>query len=524
MGTSFRRFGALAAAVLAAAAIAAPAAVAKPPSTPSAGAAGIGDRLFLTLGNGGYDAQHYTLSLRYPTAARSQTVVGTLTMDAVATQALSRFNLDFDGDAVSAVTVNGRPAAFGVQGEELVITPAEALRDGKHFTATVNYTAGPYLYTPSFENFPLGILTFGWFTTQDGSVTAGQPDRAHEIYPVNDHPADKATYTFLVDVPEGTTVAANGVLASRRTSGGRTLWRYEMEQPLASELVQVAVGQLDIIEQGSFRNVQLRDVAASTLAAEPGVQAGLSHTREHMEFMTSLVGKYPFDVYGVLAADELFGYALETQTLSLHPGFLVDEALTAPIDAEPILVHELAHQWFGDDLAPAEWSDVWLNEGHATWYEALYADRKFGVSMLDRLHTFYALGNQYRADFGPVAMPSHSDFLNLFSDNVYNGGMLVLYALYQRVGEKTFYEIERKWTQRNRGESVTTDDFIAHAAKVAHDRSLVPFLRDWLYGSTIPAMPGHPDWTAAPATAAVARASAARSGAQRLEVARLAKR
>ena len=174
-------------------------------------------------------------------------------------------------------------------------------------------------------------------------------------------------------------------------------------------------------------------------------------------------------------------------------------------------MHELAHQWFGDDVAPAEWSDVWLNEGHATWYEALYADRKFGVSMLDRLHTFYELGNQYRADFGPVALPSSNDFLNLFSDNVYNGGMLVLYALYQRVGEKTFYEIERKWAQRNRGESVSTEDFIAHAAKVAHDRSLVPFLHEWLYGTTIPPMPGHPDWTAAPATAAAASASAART-------------
>ena len=527
MRISSLRAGALAAALLTVAAIATPA-VAKPPSTPTPGAAGIGDRLFLTLGNGGYDAQHYTLALRYPTAERVQTVVGTLTMDAVATQALSRFNLDFDGDAVSAVTVDGRPAAFAVQGEELVITPAQAIRDGKKFTATVSYTAGPYLYTPDFEAepFPIGLLPFGWFTTQDGSVTAGQPDRAHEIYPVNDHTADKATYTFLVDVPAGTTVAANGVLASRRTSGGRTLWRYEMEQPMASQVVQVAVGQLDIVQQGSFRNVQLRDVVASAIADDPGVQTGLSHTREHMEFMTSLVGKYPFDVYGVLAADELFAYALETQTLSLHPGFLVDEDPDGvpAIDAEPILVHELAHQWFGDDLAPAEWSDIWLSEGHATWYEALYADEKFGVSMLERLETFYELGNQYRADFGPVAMPSHSDVLNLFSDNVYNGGMLVLYALYQRVGEKTFYEIERKWAQRNRGESVSTEEFIAHAAKVSHDRGVVALLRDWLYGTTIPAMPGHPDWTAEPATATAARASAARLSARRLENARLAKR
>jgi aminopeptidase N len=86
--------------------------------------------------------------------------------------------------------------------------------------------------------------------------------------------------------------------------------------------------------------------------------------------------------------------------------------------AEPVLVHELAHQWFGDDIAPAEWSDVWLNEGHATWYEAKWADEKFGISFVDRMHAAYIVGNQYRADFGPVARPSSSDLLELFSDNV----------------------------------------------------------------------------------------------------------
>ena len=144
---------------------------------PSPGAPGIGDRLFPTLGNGGYDARHYTLSLRYPTAERAQTVVGVLTMEAKATKSLSRFNLDFDGDAVSAVKVDGRTAAFSVQDEELVITPRKSLRDGERFSATVNYTSGPYLYTPDFDpNNPVGLLPFGWFTTQDGSVTAGQPD------------------------------------------------------------------------------------------------------------------------------------------------------------------------------------------------------------------------------------------------------------------------------------------------------------------------------------------------------------
>ena len=507
------------AALLASAVLAAPAAANH--DRPSPGAPGIGDRLFPTLGNGGYDAKHYTLALRYPTAARSQTVVGALTMDARATKALSRFNLDFDGEAVSGVWVDGRSADFRVDGEELVITPRRSLRDNERFTTTVNYTSGPYLYTPDFDNFPIGILPFGWFSTQDGSVTAGQPDRAHEIYPVNDHVADKATYSFVIDVPEGTTAAANGVLTSRRTQNGRTVWRYEMRQPMASQVVQIAVGALDIIDQGSFKGVDLIDVAGSAIADDPGVQAGLSHTREHMQYMTSLVGRYPFENYGVLAADELFGYALETQTLSLHPGFLVDETQVDPIDAEPILVHELAHQWFGDDVAPAEWSDVWLNEGHATWYEAQYADEKFGVSFVDRMHGAYEVGNQYRADFGPVARPSHSDFLNLFSDNVYNGGALVLYALHNRIGERRFYELQREWAKRFGGESATTADFILLAAKVARDPGVIPFLARWLYGDTIPPMPGHPDWVSPPATDAPV-AAASRLSARGLE--RLLKR
>jgi aminopeptidase N len=226
----------------------------------------------------------------------------------------------------------------------------------------------------------------------------------------------------------------------------------------------------------------------------------------------------------VLAADELFGYALETQTLSLHPGFLVDEAQVDPIDAEPVLMHELAHQWFGDDVAPAEWSDVWLNEGHATWYEAHDAEDKFGVSFVERMKGAYEDANQLRADFGPVARPSSSDFLDLFSDNVYNGGALVLYALQQRIGERDFARLQREWVDRFGGESVSTPEFILLAAKVSRDAGVVPFLVRWLHGDTVPAMPGHPDWVSPPATAAAATASASRLSARSLEIARLLKR
>ena len=255
---------------------------------------------------------------------------------------------------------------------------------------------------------------------------------------------------------------------------------------------------------------------ASTIADDPPVQAGLSHTGEHMEYMTSFVGRYPFDVYGILAADELFFYALETQTLSLHPGFVVDETQFPPEFAQPVLVHELAHQWFGDDLALAEWSDLWLSEGHATWYEGHYADEVFGIGWVDRMQAAYEEANQLRADFGPVARPSGNDFLTLFSNNVYDGGGLVLYALHNRVGERRFYEIERTWAQRFSGESPSTWDFILHAAKVSHDPGVIPFLARWVFGDTVPPMPGHPDWVSPPASAgAVATAAAQQRPAAR---------
>ena len=111
--------------------------------------------------------------------------------------------------------------------------------------------------------------------------------------------------------------------------------------------------------------------------------------------------------------------------------------------------------------------------------------------------------------------------VDLFNPNVYGGGATVLYALRQVVGDRTFYEIERRWVRRYEGESASTDEFIALASRVAH-RNLGPFLRDWLYGSKTPAMPGHPDWTVNPPAAARTAPQAKAPTAAGLE--RLAKR
>jgi aminopeptidase N len=493
---------ALITASLAAPAVAAP---------PTGGAQGIGDYLFPTLGNPGYDARHYTLDLRYPTAAPAQQISGVVRMDAVATEKLGTFNLDFAGDSFGAITVNGRPAGAQQAGEDIVITLTAPIKAGASFSVVVPFTA--HIFTPAPDDpFP-----FGWFATADGSVTAFQPNIAHLSYPVNDHPADKATYTFHLDMPTGVTAVANGVATGSSSAGGRTVYSYEERSPMASELVQVTVGDIAVIDRGTAAGVALRDVASNT--NKRIIEPALARTPTHVRWMVDKVGRYPFENYGVLAADQVFFYALETQTLSLHAELFFDPRFAPGVTGqrwfyEPIMVHELAHQWFGDSIAPERWSDVWLNEGHATWYEREWEqetgqiDENGFASFEAFMRDQYAKANQYRAEFGPVALPTHNDLFGLFSDNVYGGGALVLYALQQKVGDQAFRAIERAWAQRKRGQSVGTDDFITFASDVSGE-DLSDFLSAWVYGNTVPPMPGHPDWTSDPVTAATARALSA---------------
>ncbi|MFB6957831.1 M1 family metallopeptidase [Streptomyces sp. NPDC056309] len=449
---------------------------------------GVGDRLFPYLGNPGYDVSSYDLSFTYG-GDNGKPLQAVTTIDAWATENLERVNLDFAHGTVDAVEVDGLPAEFTTAGEDLVVTPKIPLPQGSWMRITVHHTSDPV---------PGKGRDGGWIRTADGLAMANQADAAHLVFPCNDHPSDKAMFTFHVTAPDGYTAVANGLPAGVTRTGGTTTWTYRTQHPMATELAQVSIGRSTVVHRTGPHGLPLRDVVPTE--DREALEPWLARTPDQIAWMESKVGAYPFETYGVLMASAATGFELETQTLSLFEKKLFTEPAYPRWYVESVMVHELSHQWFGDSVSPGTWSDVWLNEGHATWYEALYAEEKANKPLETRMKAAYGASDRWREVGGPPALPrppKPGQKIGVFRANVYDGAALVLYALRQEIGEPDFERLERAWVRAHRDGTATTADF-EHLASGIAGRDLSGFFQAWLYGEKTPPMPGHPDWKPAP--------------------------
>ncbi|MEO3975517.1 M1 family metallopeptidase [Streptomyces sp. CAU 1734] len=476
-------------AVLLAAASATLVAAALPPPAPVP--LGIGDPLFPHLGNPGYDVQSYDIAFTYR-GSNTAPLDAVTTIDARTTGQLERVNLDFTHGTVSAVEVNGLPAEFAAAGEDLVVQPALPLPAGSRLRITVRHTSDPR-----------GAAAGGWVRTGDGLAMANQADAGHRVFPSNDHPSDKAHFTFRITAPSELTAVANGLRTGREVNGATTTWAYRTVHPMATELAQVSIGDSAVPTREGPRGLPVRDVVPA--ADRDELEPWLRKTPGQIAWMEGKVGPYPFENYGVLIADADTGFELETQTLSLFERRIFAGGLFPEWYVDSIMVHELAHQWFGDSVSPRAWSDLWLNEGHATWYEALYAEETSGHTLEKRMRQAYRRSDAWRADGGPPAAPeppAPGEKISLFRPVVYDGSALVLYALRQTIGADAFDQLQRAWVRTHRDSTATTADFTALAARIA-GRDLDDFFRGWLYAEKTPPMPGHPDWTVVPTSTPV---------------------
>ncbi|MEU6995383.1 M1 family metallopeptidase [Streptomyces sp. NPDC046465] len=432
----------------------------------TAGATGVDDHLFPTLGNGGYDVAHYALTLDY--VPDDNDLTGTAVITARATQNLSRFSLDLAGLHVRHADVDGSGARFSRKKNKLTLTPDRPIAKGKTFRTTVRYDGTPRMLTAVDGG------NEGWIETDDGVAALGEPTGSMTWFPGNHHPSDKATYDIDVTVPSDYTAVSNGTLRETRQRGKRTTFRWHNPEPTASYVASVVTGVFDVSTGTTDDGLPVYTAVDPDEADGPVDVHEL--VPEVIDWAKDRFGPYPFSSAGSVV-DHLpdLEYALETQTKPYYE--------KAP-DAR-LVVHEMAHQWFGNSVTPRAWQDMWLNEGFATYAEWLWDEEHGHRSAQETFDSFYD-GEPDESDgiwdFPPADPPSAA---RVSDPPVYGRGAMTLHQLRKAIGDRTFFAVLRTWTSEHRHKNADTEQFIALCEKKS-GKDLSDLFDTWLFSPEKP--------------------------------------
>jgi aminopeptidase N len=475
------------------------------------GARSLGDPLFPQIGNGGYNARRYRIDLDYDPDA-NQFNRGTSTrIVARATESLREFSLDFQDLDVTSVEVNGKRATFAqeeatpdlsdipevTQPMKLIVTPHGNARprEGERFVVDVRYQGQPQHITDpdtSIEGWIRACFPLDEPRTCDGAFVVNEPIGAQSWFPSNNYPTDKARFRTLITVPDGKTAFGVGELLSMNQNGdGTRTWRWREDDPTATYLTTGTVGDFDnsftqMTETTTGRSLDVYDAIDSTATPDQvaAIQSSLDRAPEQLNFLSNLLGPYPFDSIGAIADRAAgVGYALEVQTKPHYSGGFVSGNPSVNITTQ---LHEIAHQWLGNSVSPATWLEIWFNEGWATWLEWHweFASGESTVSPADQFDTNY---NDPNFDWTVAPAVLDGDPANLFHlDPTYlrSGSMLEGYR--QIVGDARFVEFARTLLEEHGYGNISVEQFIDLALEISDFEGeqlqlLEDYFQQWLF-------------------------------------------
>lgn len=431
------------------------------------------------------DVRHIKLEIAIDPAARR--IEGTAhTTFAPINDGLPHVEFDAVEMEITGVQVGGRRARYTYDGQRLRIELGGRRKAGEELTTSVSYRAQPrrglYFVGPD-EGYPDKPVHV-W--------SQGQDEDSRHWFPCFDFPNELATSEVIVTVPKPLIAVSNGELRSVRERGTARTYHWFQAVPHVAYLTSVAVGDFaEITQQVDGVPVQYY----VTKGREADARRALGRTPRMVRFFSERTGvPYPYAKYAqVFVADFIFGGMENVSATTLTENILHDRRAAPDVadQADSLVAHELAHQWFGDLLTCRDWAHGWLNEGFATYFDALFVEHDKGVDAFRyemRQNAEIYLRDDKQRYRRPIVDNVYHEPIDLFDRQFYEKGSWVLHMLRFELGDDLFWKAIRHYVAKHRGTSVTTPDF-QRAIEEATGRNLDAFFDQWVYGA------GHPELT-----------------------------
>jgi aminopeptidase N len=427
--------------------------------------------------------QHVRLEWDLDLEARRLSGTATLTLIARRDR-LAALTFDAVELEVESVTVDGRAADFDNDGEKLRVVCPEPPPEGTKLDVAIRYACQPrrglYFIGPSADQPERAVQCW----------TQGQDDDSRHYWPCIDHPIEKFTTEVICAAPAGNFVLSNGALRERtELPDGRIRWHYALDFPQPAYLVTLVAGPfVEIAERAPRTGVDVFYFVPP--GREDDARRTFRRTPEMIDFFSERIGvPYAYPRYSqITVAEFIFGGMENTTATTLTDLVLFDERAALDHDAEGLISHELAHQWWGDLLTCREWSEAWLNEGFATYFEYVWREHAKGRDEADLELLVDADGylNEAGRYQRPVVCRQYDEPIHLFDAHLYEKGGRVLHMLRHELGDAGFWRSIAHYAGKHAHGSVETRD-LARAIEEATGRNVDELLDRWI------ARPGHPE-------------------------------
>jgi len=423
------------------------------------------------------DLLHVRLEARVD--LEKKTLAGRARLDFAALQPLPSLRLDAHGLAISGVTVGGAPAPFSADGDALEIRMPEPLPRGARVQVTVDYAchdpeAGLYFFgpTPAAPDTPFQV----W--------SQGETDECRSWIPILDNPDERTTSELVITVKKGLEVLSNGRLVGRtENNDGTETWHWSEEKSHVPYLITLVVGDFAVVRE-EWRGIPVEYWVPP--AREGDVPRSFAATPRMLDFFSDRIGvPYPWEKYAQVVVEQFrFGGMENTSATTLTERTLHDQRAALDYSSEGLVAHELAHQWFGDLLTCREWAHTWLNEGFASYFEALWEENARGPDAFAR-NMWEKMGDALGAKPRPIVDRAYKNTWDQFDARAYPKGAWVLHMIRRRLGDDMWWRAVNQYVERYQHRGVETADW-RRAIEEATGESFGEFFHDWTE------RPGHP--------------------------------